>query len=96
MKVWMHTVEPFYAAKNDIQSSLKSGARPVIAALVATYKELLANPLVFQNSDQRDGDDFLHPLGQHYKLVYRVEPEFQNQSTLIAQHVYLKNIVREK
>lgn len=92
----MHTVENFYAAKSDIQSSLKSGAHPVIAALVQTYKELLADPLVFQKTDQGDGDDFLHPLDQNYKLVYRVEPEFQNPSTLIAQHVYLKNIVRGK
>jgi len=40
------------------------------------YKDLLANPLVYSKTDQRDGSDYLHPLHQDYKLVYRVQPEF--------------------
>ena len=92
----MHTVEGFYDAKRELQANLKSGAKPIIAALVQAYKDLLANPLVYSKTDQRDGSDYLHPLHQDYKLVYRVQPEFQGESTLIAQHVFLKNMIRRK
>ncbi len=96
MDVKIHAVAQFYLAKNYLRYTLKSGANPIMTAIVKTYKELLANPLVHQKTDQRDGEDFLHVLHQDYKLVYRVEPEFQGESTLIAQHVFLKNIIRKK
>lgn len=92
----MHTVPGFYDAKRELEANLKSGAKPVIDALVQTYIALLANPLVYSKTDQRDSGDLLHPLAQHYKLVYRVQAEFQSESTLIAQHVFLKNIVRRE
>jgi uncharacterized protein involved in tellurium resistance len=92
----MHTVEEFYDSKRELQASLKSGAKPVIAALIQTYKDLLANPLVFTETDQREGSDYLHVLHGDYKLLYRVVPEFQGESTLIAQHVFLMNIIRRK
>jgi hypothetical protein len=40
----MHTVEGFYDAKRELQASLKSGAKPIMEALVQAYKALLANP----------------------------------------------------
>jgi uncharacterized protein involved in tellurium resistance len=92
----MHVVETFLDAKRDIQFSLKSGSKPVIAALIETYKALNANPLVFQATDQRDGKHYLHVLYEDYELLYYVEPEFQGESILIAQHVYLENILRKE
>ena len=90
----MHTVPGFYDAKRELEANLKSGAKPIIDAVVQTYIALKENPLVYAKTDKRDGENYLHPLVEGYKLVYRVQPEFQNESTLIAQHVYLKNIVR--
>lgn len=96
MRVRMHTVPGFYDAKRELEANLKSGAKPIIDAVVQAYIALNSNPLVYSKTDQRDGHDYLHPLADGYKLVYRVEPEFQGESTLIAQHVFLKNIIRGK
>jgi hypothetical protein len=45
VKVQMHVVPGFYESKDTIRNTLKSGANPIMAAVVKTYKELVADPL---------------------------------------------------
>jgi hypothetical protein len=97
VEVWMHTTGTFKRAIYSLNADLKSAADDVLRALVVAYTRLLHDPWNVARGDPPQGarDTFVHSFFPGYVLVYRIQGEFTGEATLIRQHVYLMNVLRQ-
>jgi hypothetical protein len=93
----MHPTRTFYRAVYSLKAELKSEADPVLEALVDAYTQLKNDPQTVAARDERQGseDSFVHVFYPGYVLVYRIQADFEGEATLLRQHVYLKNVLRQ-